>query len=345
MSKLQEYKYRNQVVSVILLLELLFLVYFAAGMQFNIFSITISVAILLLFAEAIIISLLPQYRLLAFYISIILNIVTVSFYALFYAWEIFLFIFLMILSIILLIFNSPFLRLLSWISRLIKYINLKIKPEEKWQKNLFNAGLTLSILLMVFVFLIWSNNMNQDYPGNVYKQICFHEAGHAVATERLFPGTVIEIKCNPKVTYEFLNFLGFKNISMGFNSSKNNEKFLTPKTTTYLVRIKLAGELSTKHFFGENHLLGGGTDIPQAYDIARRHFCLSYNDELGTIEKNNQTLLNQKTKQFVDSQATETAKLIDENSQLIKMVASNLEKKGQLSGNELRNIIHTYDQK
>lgn len=345
MTKLKDYKYRNQVASAILLLELLFLVFFASGMEFNIFFKTISAAILLLYAEILIVSLLPRYRLIAVYISIIFDIAVVSFYGLLIASEISLFISLMIISIILLIFNSTFLRLLSWISMLIKGINIKIEPEEKWQKYLFNAGLILSTLLIVFVFYIWSDNMNQDYPGNVYKQICVHEAGHAVVTERLFPGTVAEIKCNPKVTYEFLNFLGFKSISMGFTSYKYNDKFLTPKTTKYLVIISLAGELSTRHFYGQNHLLGGGSDIPNAYDLVRRYFCLSYTDELGTIDKHNQTLLNKKTKQFIDSQVPETEKLIDENSQLIKIVASNLEKNGQLNGNELRKIIHTYDQK
>jgi len=135
--------------------------------------------------------------------------------------------------------------------------------------------------------------------------------------------------------------LGLKNISLGYTRHSIEREFLTPKTTEDNVKVLLAGELATRHFYGKNHLAGGGSDIPTAYNIVKKYFILTYSDELGTInrDEHDPKILIDAIKQFVDSQVPETERLIMENGKLIRLVATILKERRQINGDELRKII------
>lgn len=323
----------------ILFAELLGLVYIIIGTS-NIISITFFGIFFLLYIETMAWLCLVDHRLTLFYVSILVNLIALSFYVCHIGKNLSLFLVILFFVALLLILNIPVLACLSKLSVFTHYIKVKLWPNERkstLSTRFVNIGLTFSIVLLVCLFCLWSANITQDYPENYLEQICIHEAGHAVIAEKLFPESVSEVVCNPKVTYEFLTFLGFDNISLGYTRHSIERDFLTLKTTKDNIKMMLAGEAATKYFYKDNCLAGGASDIPQALILTKKYLTATYTDK--GIMITNSECLDEVAKQCIDSIIPETEELIAGNSELIQMVAKKLAEDQRIPGNELRKML------
>ena len=169
------------------------------------------------------------------------------------------------------------------------------------------------------------------------KITAYHEVGHLMMSEIL--GGKKLSKCTIVPHADALGYCLYH---------EEGDKFI--RTKDELINnmiVSLGGAVSEMVFFGHESS-GCSGDLGSVSAIAKRMVCDYGMSELGKMkidEKNAfmQEKIHEEMKKIVDSAYERAIKIVEENRELISMIAEELMKKETLEGNEVEELITTYN--
>ena len=134
--------------------------------------------------------------------------------------------------------------------------NAAIKASYNRQEKVSMQNIVDSCLDLVFHAPERSKRLSDDF----LRKIAFHEAGHAIVSELLDPGSVsiLSIRETNGGSYGFVRY--YRTAEKENSGAEYNE---------IMIKISLAGRAATEIVFGETDM-GANGDIHNAFDIAER---------------------------------------------------------------------------
>ncbi|WP_227767805.1 AAA family ATPase [Zhaonella formicivorans] len=163
------------------------------------------------------------------------------------------------------------------------------------------------------------------------ERIAIHEAGHAIISETVRPGSVVHLTVTPRGQ------------ALGYMRQKpEGDSYLYTKS--YLlkqIKIAVAGALAEEMILGERST-GAAGDFQEAVKLARQ-IVVTGLSELGIVdaEKDDQAI-NTKIKEILYGQVEEVKRILTAQLPLLYQVAADLKMQEKISGERLRELIATY---
>ncbi len=177
----------------------------------------------------------------------------------------------------------------------------------------------------------------EDPEEEILERIAYHEAGHALVSELLSPGsvTLVSVRANHGKTG-------------GFNSIKNSEDYwYSKKKMENKVISLLAGKAATEIMFGCTDV-GANSDLVRAFDIVELfadHYCSNGFDRWvqGSMSSASNELKARKEMQMtveMERFYMEAKRILVENREKLQLIANTLMSEKTIAGTRLRNIIN-----
>lgn len=177
--------------------------------------------------------------------------------------------------------------------------------------------------------VMMGEKLGKSINPEVQKRVAIHEAGHAIISEAVRPGSVAQVTVTSRN-----NALGYVR-----QTQQNDLQLYTKKYLEDQIKICLAGAIAEEIYLGEKST-GAGNDFNQAVDIASKiiHTGLS---SLGiiSIEHVPEELIHRTIKEIISSQEEKTKTLLMENQAAIDLVVDELVKIEKITGTKLRELL------
>lgn len=160
-------------------------------------------------------------------------------------------------------------------------------------------------------------------------RIAVHEAGHAIVTETLRPGTVAQVTVSPRG-----NALGF------VRHNPKDDMYVYPREVLENeISVLVAGALAEDLVLGSRST-GASNDFERALDLAKR--IVSYGmSPLGVVDRDTASpdALAKATREILEACQKKTAGILRKNRQALGDVAGALVEKESMSGGDLRRLL------
>lgn len=179
--------------------------------------------------------------------------------------------------------------------------------------------------------VILGEKLEHSTNKNVLHRVAVHEAGHAIISELLKPGSVDQVTVSPRG-----NALGYVR-----HNEADEQKLYTRSAIDKEIMILLAGSISEELFLGEKST-GAGNDFQRALELTEKIVSNGLS-RLGVVTadllpKNDFYLICQEILRELEKRALE---LLEANKSLLFKIVSQLQAHEKITGNELRNILGT----
>jgi vesicle-fusing ATPase len=165
-------------------------------------------------------------------------------------------------------------------------------------------------------------------PEEIHR-VAVHEAGHAVVSEALRPGSVAQVTVSPRG-----NALGF------VRHAPKDDTYVYPRETIEEeICILIAGAGAEEMFFGSKSTTASN-DFQRALDLAKR--IVSYGmSPLGVVDRDTASpeVLAKATREILDRCHDRTASILKKHRMHIKEIAQALMKRESMPGDELRSLL------
>lgn len=166
---------------------------------------------------------------------------------------------------------------------------------------------------------------------NTLNRVAVHEAGHAIISEMLKPGSVDQVTVSPRG-----NALGYVR-----HNQADEQKLYTRSEIDKEIMILLAGAINEDLFLGEKST-GAGNDFQRALELTEK-IVSSGLSRLGVVTadllpKNNFYLICQEILQELEKRALE---LLEANKEILAQVINVLQTQEKITGVELRKLLGT----
>ncbi|HHY44845.1 MAG TPA: AAA family ATPase [Firmicutes bacterium] len=165
-------------------------------------------------------------------------------------------------------------------------------------------------------------------PEEIHR-VAVHEAGHAVVSEALRPGSVAQVTVSPRG-----NALGF------VRHAPQDDTYVYPRETIEEeICILIAGAGAEEMFFGSKSTTASN-DFQRALDLAKR--IVSYGmSPLGVVDRDTAApeVLAKVTREILDRCHDRTASILKKHRSHIREIADALMNRESMPGDELRSLI------
>lgn len=171
------------------------------------------------------------------------------------------------------------------------------------------------------------NRTNKD----ILYRVAIHEAGHALVSEALKPGSVEQVTVTSRG-----NALGYVR-----HSQTDDQKLYTRSEIDMKIMILLAGSVSEEIFLGERST-GAGSDFQQASDLTGKIVSNGLS-RLGVVAADviPKELLYQISQEILQELGDKTKVLILSAKEIMLKIVNTLMEKEKLNGFELRELLKT----
>jgi len=160
-------------------------------------------------------------------------------------------------------------------------------------------------------------------------RVAVHEAGHAVVTESLRPGTVAQVTVSPRG-----NALGY------VRHNPKDESYVYPKETLEdEIAILVAGALAEDAVLGSRST-GAGNDFDRALDLAKR-IVSGGMSSLGVVDRDTASpdALAKATREILQRCEARAKSLLAEERPALEAIAAALVERESMSGEDLRRLL------
>lgn len=161
------------------------------------------------------------------------------------------------------------------------------------------------------------------------RRVALHEAGHAIATEKLRPGTVAQVTVSPRG-----NALGY------VRHNPRDDMYIYPREVLEdEISILVAGALAEDLALGSRST-GASNDFERALDLAKR--IVSYGmSPLGVVDRDTASpdTLAKATREILEKCQDRVSSILRPQKQVLVELADTLAEKETVSGNDLRRLI------
>lgn len=178
--------------------------------------------------------------------------------------------------------------------------------------------------------VILGEKLENSTSKDVLKRVAIHEAGHALVSETLKPGSVEQVTVTSRG-----NALGYVR-----HSQTDEQKLYTRSEIDKKIMILLAGAVSEEVFLGERST-GAGNDFQQALDLTGK-IVSSGLSRLGVVSTDviPKELLYQITQEIIQELEQKTKSLIISTKEVMIKIVEILMEKEKLNGAELRELLN-----
>lgn len=192
-------------------------------------------------------------------------------------------------------------------------------------------------MIKACIRVIYDAPEKEDPEEEILERIAYHEAGHALVSELLSPGsvTLVSVRANHGKTG-------------GFNSIMNSEDYwYSKKKMENKVISLLAGKAATEIVFGCTDV-GVTSDLHKAFDIVERfvdNYCSNGFDRWiqgRDSSVSNELLARRDMQMTVEMERfyMEAKRILVENREKLQLIANTLMSEKTIAGTRLRNIIN-----
>ncbi len=161
------------------------------------------------------------------------------------------------------------------------------------------------------------------------KRVALHEAGHAVVTEKLRPGTVAQVTVSPRG-----NALGY------VRHNPKDDMYIYPREVLEdEIAILVAGALAEDLVLGSRST-GASNDFERALDIAKR--IVSYGmSSLGVVDRDTASpdALAKATREILEGCQEKVSGILRQHRQILESLSETLAQEESISGDTLRELV------
>jgi len=162
-------------------------------------------------------------------------------------------------------------------------------------------------------------------------RVAVHEAGHAIVTEKLRPGTVAQITVSPRG-----NALGY------VRHNPKDDMYIYPRQVLEdEISILVAGALAEDLSLGSRST-GASNDFERALELAKR--IVSYGmSSLGVVDRDTASpdALAKATREILEKCQDKVAGILRQHKPVLNDLTETLVQKESISGNDLRKLVET----
>jgi vesicle-fusing ATPase len=161
------------------------------------------------------------------------------------------------------------------------------------------------------------------------RRVSVHEAGHAVVTESLRPGTVAQVTVSPRG-----NALGY------VRHNPRDDIYIYPRETMEdEIAILVSGAMAEDLLLGSRST-GASNDFEKALDVAKR--IVSYGmSPLGAVDRDTASpeMLAKATREILSKCQERVSSILRQNKAVLETVANSLSEKESMNGADLRELL------
>lgn len=169
---------------------------------------------------------------------------------------------------------------------------------------------------------------NRSMQKEERERVAFHEAGHAIVSESVQPGSVASIT------------IVSRNQALGYirQNPKDDQYLYTKDQLLGAIRVCVAGAVSEELVFGQRST-GAVGDIEQATDLAKRMIFAGLSP-LGIVSSELPAgILHEAIVQVISEQEESVKKFLGEMGEVLKSVAERLLEEATITGDDLRELV------